>query len=411
MFLGGGFVRRCGGALAALVLAAGVLAALPLERAAAQTTQTFVGNGTQSGNHWLTLSNDYAQPFTTGSNSAGYSLRSVGVLFDIVDVGFSASSLTAGIYTDSGGSPGSLLGSLTKPSSFPVSASTQTLTFTSSGIDLSASTTYFLVIDMGKSESNTDLDATGSNSEDSGGLPGWSIGNNVLQRAWNSTGAWTTNVRELKFSLGGVVKSVEQRAMARCVPDADRPVVAVGGTTIGETSVGFDVEVRHLRGNERAVTVRVRYSYDGGSFTDTTVVVPASPATRMVPQQFYTRTKATLSVPRRAGGLTLGVSVSNHSSYWVCTRNAGVAFTGVQQFVPPPPTTTLPEIEPETPVEDRYPRPEPPERPTNSDGTVNLYGPGGYLTPERRLAWKCWGAFGDTELLRKHGIISESESC
>ena len=203
---------------------------------------------------------------------------------------------------------------------------------------------------------------------------------------------------------------------AVCVPTASHPVVGVGATNIEASAVGFDVVVRHYYGSQGStiitvpVTVRVRIQHDGVTTEHTTLAVPASPRTRMAGQWHY-RTKATLSVPRRAGGLTSSITIIEHSSYGVCTRNAGVAFTGVQQFVPPPPTTTLPEIEPETPVEDRYPRPEPPERPTNSDGTVNLYGPGGYLTPERRLAWKCWGAFGDTELLRKHGIISESESC
>jgi len=47
----------------------------------------------------------------------------------------------------------------------------------------------------------------------------------------------------------------------------------------------------------------------------------------------------------------------------------------------------------------------------NSDGTTNLYGPGGLLTDERRLAWQCWAAFGNTELLREAGIIDSTQSC
>jgi len=117
-------------------------------------------------------------------------------------------------------------------------------------------------------------------------------------------------------------------------------------------------------------------------------------------------------VPRRTGDLTASVTIIEHADYQVCKSNAGVAFTGVNRYVPPPPTTTLPEIE-ENPVveEDRYPRPEPAENPTNSDGTTNLYGPGGLLTDERRLAWQCWAAFGNTEALQEAGIISQDQSC
>ncbi|MDE0135643.1 MAG: hypothetical protein OXM54_12465, partial [Acidimicrobiaceae bacterium] len=202
-------MRRCGAALSGLVLAASVLAVLPAGRADAQTAHTFVANTGQADGGSAALGNDYAQAFTTGSNSAGYSLRSVDAEFSAVDSGFSPSALTASIHTDSGGSPGSSLGTLTSPASFPVSASDQTLTFTSAGIDLEASTTYFLVIDMGSAHAASGLRSTASDSEDSGASAGWSIGDSVLTRGFSSTGSWTTNAPSLKVSLGGVATETE----------------------------------------------------------------------------------------------------------------------------------------------------------------------------------------------------------
>ena len=142
--------------------------------------------------------------FTTGSNSEGYSLRSVEVEFSTIS-NITSSQLTASIHSESSGSPGSSLGTLTNPA-FTNSNSDQTLTFTSTGIDLAAGTTYFLVIDMSSNRGSSDLRSTDSNNEDSGALAGWSIGNNALRRQWNSTGAWATVTVPLKISLGGVVK-------------------------------------------------------------------------------------------------------------------------------------------------------------------------------------------------------------
>ena len=201
------FLSRPWAALLALALLA-LFALTPAQPAGAQqASQTFVANTGQSSLAGTHLEYDFAQAFTTGSNSAGYSLRSVGVEFATIQSGFSSSSLTASIHADSGGSPGNSLGTLTNPASFPVSSSDQTLTFTSSaGIDLAANTTYFLVIDLSSAESASLMRLTGSDSEDGGGQAGWSIGDGFSRRAWNTTGAWSTFASSMKLSLGGVSK-------------------------------------------------------------------------------------------------------------------------------------------------------------------------------------------------------------
>ena len=188
--------------LAAALLALPLLAGLPTG-AEAQTTQTFVSNTGQADGANANLSSDLAQAFTTGTNSAGYSLRSVDVEFAVIDSGFNSSDLTASIHTDSSGSPGSSLGSLTNPSSFPASASDQVLTFTSAGIDLAANTTYFLVFDLGSNQSTTGIRLTTSDNEDSGALSGWSIADDVSFKFWNIT-SWTSVSSSLKISLGGI---------------------------------------------------------------------------------------------------------------------------------------------------------------------------------------------------------------
>ncbi len=210
---GFGFARRAGAALAALALGAALAVlwvALTADRAGAQqATQTFVANTDQTDGGASLLSNDLGQAFTTGSNGAGYSLRSVGVEFSNVDSALNPSHLTVGIYTESNGFPGTSLGTLTNPANFPASTSDQTLTFTSSeGIDLDGSTTYFLVFDTSSDNAGTSIRNAGSDSEDSGALAGWSIGNRDVSRGWNSTGAYTNGVSALKISLSGVSKSI-----------------------------------------------------------------------------------------------------------------------------------------------------------------------------------------------------------
>ena len=206
--------------LASALLALPLLAGLPT--AEAQTTQTFVSNLGQADGFNQALGNDYAVAFTTGSNSLGYVLRSVGVEFGIIDnvKTVNSSQVAASIYTDSSGSPGSSLGTLTNPT-FTSSTTDQVLTFTSTGISLSANTTYFFVLDLSDNFATSGIRATNSDNEDSGALAGWSIGNGLLFRGYAMTSAWSTNTPTPKISLGGLVKgTVQLSADTYTVPEA-----------------------------------------------------------------------------------------------------------------------------------------------------------------------------------------------
>ena len=96
--------------------------------------ETPVGSGAVGSDSWL------AQPFVTGTNSTGYVLNSVQLLMNAATG--SPSGFTASIYSFSGNGPGINLGSLSgsNPSAGGL------FSFISSGVTLSRSTYYFVVV-------------------------------------------------------------------------------------------------------------------------------------------------------------------------------------------------------------------------------------------------------------------------
>ena len=209
-------VRRCGAAFSAVALLAAVLVSaalvvLPAERADAQRLPSFVDNLNQPDGNPLVFSFDSAQAFTTGS--ARYILRSVDIQYATINSGYDPSDATVRIHADSGGSPGGSLGTLTRPDSFPFSFSDRVLTFTSAGIDLAADTTYWLVFDVSIREEGRAkvwVRGTSSGAEDAPYSSGWSIGDGVVWRNYDSTGAWTP--------LTGLSLKVGFRGEARVPP-------------------------------------------------------------------------------------------------------------------------------------------------------------------------------------------------
>ena len=203
-------VRRCGAAFSAVALLAAslvsaALVVLPAERADAQRLPSFVDNLNQPDGNPLVFSFDSAQAFTTGS--ARYVLRSVDIQYATINSGYDPSDATVRIHADSGGSPGGSLGTLTRPDSFPFSFSDRVLTFTSAGIDLAADTTYWLVFDVSIREEGRAkvwVRGTSSGAEDAPYSSGWSIGDGVVWRNYDSTGAWTPLTGlSLKVGIGG----------------------------------------------------------------------------------------------------------------------------------------------------------------------------------------------------------------
>ena len=184
--------------------------------AAAQTAISLISNtGQTDGDFGGLHSFDQAQAFTTGANAAGYTLTGV-------DIDFAAysgtDSYTVSIWTEVSGSPGVSVGNLTSPSSL---TDTALNSYTTSGIDLAASTTYFVLVDSSSGVANH-LQNTASDNEDSGGQSGWSIADGSVYRARDvTTGAWDSYINSKKIAIKGYAKTATNTAptVATVIPD------------------------------------------------------------------------------------------------------------------------------------------------------------------------------------------------
>ena len=189
------------------LLALGTAVLLSAAPAEAQTAVKLVGNTGQTQNNvGAGFHNDFAQAFTTGANAGGYKLTRVDLrLRNSSNI---SPSYSVKIFSNSSGSPGSSLGTLTNPSSLTGSGSFQNFQFTASsdGIDLAASTTYFVVVAVSVEANAVSVGTTLSDSEDTGAAAGWSIANNGLFRAINSTDSWTSSTSARMIAVYGYAK-------------------------------------------------------------------------------------------------------------------------------------------------------------------------------------------------------------
>ena len=167
--------------LAAFLAAFAALLALPLQ-AQAQTVVTLVNSSNQTagqsstalGNHW-----EIAQGFTTGSNTAGYTLTNIRAEFPTVG---SSPSLTVTLHKDAPAN--AAIATLTNPATMPAGD----LTFTApASTTLDASTTYYVLFHG----ENIFLRSTTSDDEDTNGLSDWSVEDVRYRRDDRTTGAFT----------------------------------------------------------------------------------------------------------------------------------------------------------------------------------------------------------------------------
>ena len=195
----------------AILLAFAALLALPLQ-AQAQTLVSNVGQAAPA-THDSLLDHDQAQAFTTGGNSAGYTLRSVEI--DMQAIGENATAFTVSIHSNNSGAPGASLGTLRNPASL---ASTAVHAFTTRGIALAADTTYFVVIDsVGQPPGGGNqlyIINTSSNAQDPERAAGWSIGNDSLYRDWDSSGSWTSLGDSRKICVKGYNPTVSNASIS-----------------------------------------------------------------------------------------------------------------------------------------------------------------------------------------------------
>ncbi len=200
--MAGGLTRPAWFALALLV-------ALAATAGPAQAqTRLLVGNTTAgTARNWeVTSGADFSQAFTTGANSAGYTVANVEIAFNGTPTAADLTALTVTVRTVAEGNnlnPGpasAVVGTFTDPGSG--TAGLNTFTAPGSGIQLEASTTYFIHLDVGASSLATGLSARRNARADPGSATGWSIAD-YSRRYVPSIDAWGSVNAALEFKLNG----------------------------------------------------------------------------------------------------------------------------------------------------------------------------------------------------------------
>ena len=221
-----------------------------------------IGFDTISGVNW-----SIAQTFTTGGNTAGYTLSAVDVK---LASGTHSANTRVSIYNTSGSppAPSTSLYVLTNPSSLSASA---TNTFSAdAGASLLANTTYAVVFEVTSGTATTSLDRTDSDAEDSGAASGWSIANKRHSR--QGTGSWTEATATEKPMIAIKGKSITGMTTP-AVSIAGGPAVSEGG------SAAFTVSASPAPASN--LTVNLTISQTGslvasGGLGSKMVTVPAS---------------------------------------------------------------------------------------------------------------------------------------
>ena len=149
-----------------------------------------------------------AQAFTTGANTFGYTLGSIGFDFLVlIGVNDAGDQLKATLNAeDDDGNPGAALCTLSDPATF-TALGVQTFDAPATCPTLLPSTTYFAVIERVNPTINTHrLSHTQHNSEDTGRAAGWSIGN--VRHYLDSGQSWSSMTSDpYQIEVRGAVRS------------------------------------------------------------------------------------------------------------------------------------------------------------------------------------------------------------
>ncbi len=186
----------------------------------------------------LDFKRDRAQAFTTGSVSDGYTLTSVQIG---VATGGSPANYTMKIVSAGASGPGAqVIGTLNPPTSLRPGIANS---FTGS-VDLDASTTYYIVLDLKTSHGAVQLKATQSVQENPDSAAGWSIGNSSNKRNVDDSGSWTGD-HTLKVIMSGYSRAVpvlDRAAIdgATLVLNYDNDLDAASGTAAGQFAIKAD---------------------------------------------------------------------------------------------------------------------------------------------------------------------------
>ena len=182
---------------AALLPVLTILAACLTGQAQAQTA--YVSNTGQDGSSGFSVTGSIsqAQGFTTGAQSGGYTLGSVGLKF--ISGSSTAAGLGVAIYSEAaGGGPDAAVYTLTNPSALARNGTEQLFTAPASAT-LSVGTTYYVVVTTASSAYSVVI--TAETDEDSGASAGWSIEDTRYFRNTSVNNDWGTSAAKLKVSI------------------------------------------------------------------------------------------------------------------------------------------------------------------------------------------------------------------
>ena len=186
---------------------------------------------------------DFAQEFTTGGHKPGYTLYSVELHLAVTlsNLANLRNNLGVAIHESSGGAPGDLVATLTKP----VAVSNGFNKYIHAGLDLSPSTSYFVVMNISTPTTAAVKDTV---SDGETGAAGWTIGNSSLERKWDGTGEWETLSQTKRLRIRGEPKRAPLSFPSDCSAAAITPGLYQGEITGDCPSLLRDqgVNARHV---------------------------------------------------------------------------------------------------------------------------------------------------------------------
>ena len=186
-----------------------------------------------------------AQQFDTGGNAAGYLLDSV--LLDVRSVEANTDPVVS-IYTTSGSNPGTLVHTLSNPSSL----ADGWRTFTAPpGALLDKDTDYFVVAEHTRTTNTFTLTLTASDAEDPGKADGWGIANS-RRRSVDGTWGAAPNSNVIRIQVQGAI--VPNRV-------ATGAPAITGTAAVGETLTAATADISDADGTTKAEAGDTGYAY------------------------------------------------------------------------------------------------------------------------------------------------------
>ena len=178
-------------------------------------SQVLVKNFSQATDNQAQFIADLAQGFRTGRHAAGYTLASAHLFLSTASV-TDDPVFSVGIWSEFGGIPNELLGSLTPPDTITGGSSGGGNLFTATtAIDLAMNTTYFIVVDVSTDGHRVRWAGTNSTDEDTDRrTEGFVISNTSHQRNSDGSGLWSAPNSPRKMRANGVVKTVSTPTFA-----------------------------------------------------------------------------------------------------------------------------------------------------------------------------------------------------